>query len=49
MLTKTKRSMETNSDTPIISRVIPVSARKEEIIKTTNETLKPFKPSLSSA
>ena len=41
--------METNSDTPINSRVTPVSASKDEIIKTTKETLIPLRPSLSSA
>ena len=48
-LTKTKRSMETNSDTPINSRVTPVRASIDEITKTTKETLSPFRPSLSSA
>ena len=48
-LTKTNRSMDTNSDTPIISRNTPVSASAEDVTKTTKETLSPFKPNLSSA
>ena len=34
--------METNSDTPINSRVTPVSASIDEITKTTKETLNPL-------
>ena len=41
--------METNSDTPINSRVTPVRASIDEITKTTKETLSPLRPSLSSA
>ena len=41
--------METNSDMPINSRVTPVRASMDEITKTTKETLRPFRPSLSSA
>mgnify|MGYP004163732113 CR=1 FL=1 len=41
--------METNSDTPINSRVTPVRASREDMVKTTKETLRPFRPSLSSA
>ena len=41
--------MENNSDMPTVSRVTPVIARMEDIDKTTNETLSPFKPNLSKA
>ena len=41
--------METNSDAPINSRVTPVRASREDMTKTTKETLRPLRPSLSSA
>ena len=34
---------------PTVSRATPVIARMEDIDKTTNETLSPFKPNLSKA